>query len=229
MLLYLYVEKCLRLFLLHLLLDPVHSLEQVAGVSHVGDAEKWAVFILVHSHNHLAVLHAGDVLNRARYAERDVHLGCHHLTRLSNLHVICAHARIHRRTTRADGGIWPESIREAVQLVKVISNATSSTDDDTRGAEVRSLARVLVLRAHKFSERRGTCCGSECVVTDLDDGRGVGIVRLCGVEGGWSERDDGWSVARALDRLHGVSRIARSRECLCVDSVDDVRDERAIE
>ena len=52
-----------------------HDLEQVAHEAVVGDLEDRRLGVLVDRDDHLAVLHAGEVLDRARDADRDVELG----------------------------------------------------------------------------------------------------------------------------------------------------------
>src|SRR5664279_4640365 len=54
----------------------------------IGDLEDRRVLILVDRHDHLGILHAGEMLDRAGNADRDVELRRHHLAGLADLPVI---------------------------------------------------------------------------------------------------------------------------------------------
>src|SRR5690606_25013690 len=71
-----------------------HDLEQVADQAVVGHLEDRRVRILVDRHDHLRILHARQVLDRARHAHRDVQLRGDDLAGLADLVVVRAVARI---------------------------------------------------------------------------------------------------------------------------------------
>src|ERR1700681_2360295 len=50
----------------------------------VGDLEDRRLFVLVDGHDDFRILHAGEVLDRARNADRDVKLGRNNLAGLAN-------------------------------------------------------------------------------------------------------------------------------------------------
>src|SRR5258706_16471771 len=81
-----------------------NDLEQISHQAVVGDLEDRRLGILVDRDDHLAVLHPGQVLDRARDADCDVELGCHDLARLAHLVVVGAVARVHRGARGADRG-----------------------------------------------------------------------------------------------------------------------------
>src|SRR5262249_2744165 len=68
----------------------------------VGDLENRRLFVLVDRHDDLGVLHAGEMLDRPRYADRDVEFGRHHLPGLADLPVVGGVAGIDRRARGAD-------------------------------------------------------------------------------------------------------------------------------
>src|SRR6056300_1635641 len=57
-----------------------HCLEQVCDQSKVGDLEDRGFFVFVDCDDDLAVLHTGQVLDRARDAAGDIQVRCNHFT-----------------------------------------------------------------------------------------------------------------------------------------------------
>src|SRR5918997_564814 len=78
--------------------------EQVADEAVIRDLEDRGLLVLVDRHDDLGVLHAGQMLDRPRDADRDVEVRRHHLARLAHLPVVRGVARVHRRPARAHGG-----------------------------------------------------------------------------------------------------------------------------
>src|SRR5882672_1427322 len=72
-------------------------LVEIGDQPEVGDLEDRRLFVLVDRHDDLRVLHAGQMLDRTRNADRDVELGRHHLAGLAHLPVV-------RRVAGVDGG-----------------------------------------------------------------------------------------------------------------------------
>src|SRR4029434_11024532 len=70
-----------------------HDLEQIAHDAVVGNLEDRRFLVLVDRNDGLAVLHAGEMLDRAGDADGDVEVGRHHLAGLADLvvvgHVAC--------------------------------------------------------------------------------------------------------------------------------------------
>jgi Ethanolamine utilization protein EutJ (predicted chaperonin) len=62
-----------------------HGLNRSADEADVGDLEDRGVLVLVDGDDGLAVLHAGQVLDRARDADRDVDFGGDDLAGLADL------------------------------------------------------------------------------------------------------------------------------------------------
>src|SRR5204863_4319294 len=82
--------------LLQLCLQLRQYLEQVRHQSVVGDLEDRRLAVLVDGDDHLAVLHAGEMLDSPGNAHRDVELGRHHFAGLAHLVVVGHVAGIHR-------------------------------------------------------------------------------------------------------------------------------------
>src|SRR5436190_1544794 len=83
------------------------DLEQVADQAVVGDLEDRRLGVLVDRDDHLAVLHAGEVLDRAGDPDRDVEVGRDDLAGLPDLVVVRDEARVDGRARRAERGIEP--------------------------------------------------------------------------------------------------------------------------
>src|SRR5919109_602878 len=77
--------------------DGRNHLEEVAHDAVVGDLEDRRFLVLVDRDDDAAVLHAGEVLDRARDAYRDVEIGRDDLAGLPHLPVV-------RHEARVDGG-----------------------------------------------------------------------------------------------------------------------------
>src|SRR5438105_8965510 len=65
-----------------------HDQEQIAHDAVVGHLEDRRLFVLVDRHDGFAVLHAGEMLDRARDADGNVEIGGHHLAGLADLVVV---------------------------------------------------------------------------------------------------------------------------------------------
>jgi hypothetical protein len=73
-----------------------HQREQTADDAVIGHADDRRSLVLVNRHDHLRVLHAGQVLDRVRDADCDVELRGDDLAGLAQLVVVRPEARIHR-------------------------------------------------------------------------------------------------------------------------------------
>src|ERR1700754_1104393 len=65
-----------------------NDLEEIAHDAVVGNLEDRRFLVLVDRHDRLAVLHAGEMLDRAGDADGDVEVGRHHLAGLADLVVV---------------------------------------------------------------------------------------------------------------------------------------------
>src|ERR1044072_8017632 len=61
---------------------------EIGNKAVVGDLEDRLLLVLVDRHDHLGVLHAGQMLDRARNPDRDVEVRRHHLAGLADLPVV---------------------------------------------------------------------------------------------------------------------------------------------
>src|SRR4029077_5902579 len=68
----------------------------------VGDLEDRRLLVLVDRHDHLGILHAGEMLDRTRNADRDVEVRRHHLAGFPALPVVRRVAGIDRGARGAD-------------------------------------------------------------------------------------------------------------------------------
>src|SRR5262249_13555430 len=80
------------------------DLEEVADEAIVGDLEDRRLLVLVDGDDHLAVLHAGQMLDRAGDADSDVEVGRDHLAGLADLPVVWRIAGIDGCAACADRG-----------------------------------------------------------------------------------------------------------------------------
>src|SRR5919201_379763 len=80
------------------------DLEEVADKTIVGDLEDRRLLVLVDGDDHLGVLHAGQMLDRAGDADRDIKFRGHHLAGLADLPVVRRIAGIDRGARGADAG-----------------------------------------------------------------------------------------------------------------------------
>ena len=80
------------------------SLEQVADQAVIGDLEDRRFFVLVDGDDHLAVLHAGEMLDGAGDADGDIEFGRDDLAGLADLVVVGHEAGVDRGARGADRG-----------------------------------------------------------------------------------------------------------------------------
>src|SRR5579859_3845595 len=80
------------------------GLEQIGHQTVIGDLEDRRLFVLVDGDDHLAVLHAGQMLDGAGDAHRHIELGGDDLAGLADLEIVRGIAAVHRGAGRADGG-----------------------------------------------------------------------------------------------------------------------------
>src|SRR5664279_1755191 len=62
-----------------------NRLIEVGNQAIIGDLEDRGVLILVDRHDHLGILHAGEMLDRPGNTDRNIELGCDHLAGLADL------------------------------------------------------------------------------------------------------------------------------------------------
>src|SRR6476619_5442544 len=114
--------------------------EQILLEAVVGDAEDRRLGILVDRDDDLRVLHAGEVLDRAADADRDIELRRDDLARLAALPVAWRVAGIDRGAAGAEGGAELVGKRHQ-DLVELVARAERSAagDDDLRRGEFRAV------------------------------------------------------------------------------------------
>src|SRR5947209_520600 len=86
-----------------------HRLVEVGDQAVIRHLEDRRVLVLVDRDDHLGILHAGQMLDRARNADRDIKLRRHHLAGLADLPVVRRISGIHRGARGADAG--PKLVR----------------------------------------------------------------------------------------------------------------------
>src|SRR5688500_2519745 len=119
--------------------DLRHRLEEILDQPVVRDRENRRLGVLVDRDDHLAVLHAREVLDRARDADRYVELGSYDLAGLPDLVFVGHEPRIDGGARGADRGA--ELIGERFEDLEVIraAHAASAGDDDARRGELGAL------------------------------------------------------------------------------------------
>src|SRR5712691_7891887 len=118
------------LALSELLVELRQDLEQIADDAVIGDLEDRRLVVLVDRDDDLGILHPGEVLDRARNADRDIELGGDDLAGLADLVVVGNKAGIDRGARGADRGA--ELVGDLLQEVEVVArlHAATARDDD---------------------------------------------------------------------------------------------------
>ena len=133
---------------------------QSATSADIRDLENRRVGILVDRDDRARILDAGQVLDRARDADRDVELRRDDLARLTDLQIVRHEPRVDRRTRGADGRA--ELVGELVHALEVVGAAEGAParDDARGGLQVRPLG----VRGAQLDEarvaRRSRCAAS---------------------------------------------------------------------
>src|SRR5215211_7014206 len=81
-----------------------HDLEEIAHDAVVGNLENRGFLVLVDRDDGLAVLHPGEMLDRAGDADGDIEVGRHHLAGLADLVIVRHVAGIDRGAAGAEAG-----------------------------------------------------------------------------------------------------------------------------
>ena len=117
--------------LLELLGQLRDDLEQVADQADVGDLEDRRVLVLVDRDDDLRILHAGEVLDRARNADRDIDFGGDDLAGLADLIVVGRIAGVDRGAAGADARLElvGERIEQRMELLRRAEGAAARDDD----------------------------------------------------------------------------------------------------
>ena len=122
------------------LLEIRQHREQIADQAVIGDLENRRLLILVDGDDDLAVLHAGQMLDRARNADRDVKIRRDDLAGLADLLVV---RRVAASTAAREAPIAAPSLSASGldELLKVLagSHAAAAGDDDLRRGQFRPL------------------------------------------------------------------------------------------
>jgi hypothetical protein len=114
-----------------------NQLEQVADQAQVGDLEDRRVLVLVDRDDDLGVLHAGEMLDRARKCRPRHRLRAHDLAGLADLIVVGRIARVDRGAAGADAGA--ELVGERIdQLVELLREPSARPPETMILAEVSS-------------------------------------------------------------------------------------------
>ena len=133
-----------------------NRLIEVRDQSVIGDLENRRVLILVDGDDHLGILHAGEMLDRAGDADGDIEFRRHHLAGLPDLPVVRRIAGIHRRARGANAGAELVGQRLDVfgEILAALHGAAAG-DDDFCGCQFRTVAFCNLL-TDKGLERPGS-------------------------------------------------------------------------
>src|SRR6056297_3657169 len=162
-----------------------HRVEQIGDKAIVRDLEDRRFLVLVDRDNHLGVLHAGEVLDRARDADRDVEVRGHDLAGLTDLPIVRGVATVDCGTGRANGGA--ELVGTAFDQGELLfaAHTAPAGHDDTGRCQFGAVAgRDLVCDPGRQLRVSGG-------VDHLDRGRPA---RGGGVKGGGAEGHDLYAV-----------------------------------
>mmetsp|Transcript_27506 Transcript_27506/g.44738 ORF Transcript_27506/g.44738 Transcript_27506/m.44738 type:complete len:226 (+) Transcript_27506:123-800(+) len=120
-----------------------NDLEQVPHQAVVRDLEDGRLLVLVDGHDHLAVLHAGHVLDGPRDAHGQVQVRGHHLSGLAHLQLAGAHASINGSARGADSAA--EAVSQRVQQLEArrILERAAAGDHHLGAAQVRAVRAAL--------------------------------------------------------------------------------------
>mmetsp|Transcript_30366 Transcript_30366/g.93729 ORF Transcript_30366/g.93729 Transcript_30366/m.93729 type:complete len:345 (-) Transcript_30366:16-1050(-) len=204
------------------LLDKLRdNLEGVADEAVVGHLEERRVGVGVHDDDRLAVLHACEVLDRARHAEAHVQVRGDDLAGLADLQVRRGVAGVDDGAGGADGGLALVGEREHELLeALLVLEAAAAADDVGRRGEVGAVAlRELVLHPLRLADS-----GERLAVLD---GAAAALGRRA-VERSAADSDELHGVLRRDD----VDRVASVREALervLGLNADDVGDRHRVE
>src|SRR5262247_4175167 len=113
-----------------------HGLEEVGHQAVIGDLEDRRLLVLVDGDDHLAVLHAREMLDGAGDADGHIEFGRDDLAGLPDLVVVGHEAGIDGRAAGADGGA--ELVGDAFQQLEVVAalHAAPAGDDDARRGQL---------------------------------------------------------------------------------------------
>ena len=192
------------------------GLVEIGDEAVVGDLEDRRLLVLVDRDDDLRVLHAGQVLDRARDADRDVELRGDHLAGLADLPVVRRIARVDRRARGAHRRAELVGHRLDVGLeVLGLLHRPAAGDDDLGGGELRPVGlgeRVADERRHARIARRGD---------RFDRRRAAGGGRA---ERGRAHGRDDLRIGRfdGLDRVAGVDRPLEGFGAHDLDDVGDL-------
>merc|ERR1719285_851117 len=117
-----------------------HSLEQVCHQAKVGHLEDGSLSVLVDCYDHLAVLHACQMLDGTRDANGDVEVRCHNLSGLPDLHVVGHHASVHSSSagSKSSAEFVSKGVKDDSEVIAAL-HATATTHDNRGSAEVRAI------------------------------------------------------------------------------------------
>src|SRR3954464_5238643 len=117
-----------------------HDLEEIAHDAVIGNLEDRRFLVLVDRNDGLAVLHAGEMLDRAGDADGDVEVRRHHLAGLADLVVVGHVARVDGRAAGTETGA--ELVGQGLEHLEVLAarQAAAAGDDDLGAGELGPLA-----------------------------------------------------------------------------------------
>src|SRR3984957_19870570 len=191
-----------------------NRLIQIRDQAVIGNLEDRRVLILVDRDDHLGILHAGEMLNRAGNADRDIKFWRHHLAGLADLPVVRRVAGIDRGARCADGGakLVGERLDIFGEILATLHGATTGHDDLGRG-QFGAIALGNLL-----ADKAGKAGIAGC--------RRIFHRRATAVAGGRKGRgphgDDLLGILR-FDSLDGVAGIDRPLERVGRYHLDDFR------
>src|SRR5450631_564686 len=214
-------SRLTRLFKLSLLSELAerfgqfgNRLVEIRDQTVIGNLENRRILVLVDRDDHLGILHAGEMLDRAGDADGDIKFRRHHLAGLPDLPVVRRISGIDRGARGADAGA--ELVGERLDIFgKILAalHGAATGDDDLGRCQFGAIALGNLL-ADKTGEtgvgrRRGIFYRRAAAVSCRGEGRGA-------------YGDDLLGVLR-FNRLNGVAGIDRPLKGIRRNHLDDFR------
>src|SRR5262245_43290321 len=186
------------------LLQLRQGLEQVGDQPVIRDLEDRGFLVLVDGDDDLGILHAGQVLDGARDADRDVELRRHHFSGLADLPVVGRIAGIDRgaRGTDRRAQLIGHRLDVFCEIFPALHGAAAGNDHFRRG-------EFGAVRLRQFLADEGRDAGIGRSRDRLDRRRAAALRRR--LKGRGPHRDDFFGIARA-HRLHRIAGIDQALE-----------------
>jgi hypothetical protein len=173
-----------------------HDGEEIADEAVIGDLEDRRLLVLVDGDDDLRILHAGEMLDRAGDADRDVEVGRHDLAGLADLPVIGGIAGIDRGARGAHG------------RAELVGDGLDHLGEVLRGASARPPEMMILAEASSGRSDLATSSPLKLDRPGLPAAVTASTAAEPPVAGSPGRRRCGWSSPSWRRRLHGLDGVA---------------------